>query len=214
MRAFTGVTITAAAVALTASVAAQQQERSFEVASVRLTAPQTRSSRTYTNTRVDLTNISLLALLTRAFQLNGPSPWLAAPNWVNGVSVDIHATLPPGSAREHIPEMLRTLLVTRFGLRTHVEPRPMDAYVLVVGTGGVRLEEVAAINELDTVFRPKEVSIPRCSRQPAIPEASRRVRVRSSSQSSRGMKRFLPIEAHRCSMPRGSRCASSRNCCP
>lgn len=128
-----------------------EQARSFEVASVRLTAPQTRPSRRVTNTRVDLTNISLRALLVRVFQIDQPSR-LAAPDWLTGINVDIHATIPEGSTREHVPEMLKTLLTTRFGLRVHSEPRPTDVYELVVGSGGVQMQEVHAVDELDKVF--------------------------------------------------------------
>jgi uncharacterized protein (TIGR03435 family) len=48
--------------------------------------------------------------------------------------------------------MLRSLLILRFGLRTHVEPRPIDGYELVVSGGGIRMEEVQPANELDKVF--------------------------------------------------------------
>src|SRR5688572_12203302 len=139
------------------SVAAQLQRaqvehgRSFEVASVRLTTPQTEASRRYTDTRVDLASISLRILLLRAFQIEQPSR-LVAPDWAAAVNVDVHATLPKGGTREHIPEMLKTLLITRFGLRAHVEPRPTDVYRLVVASGGARMQEVQAVNELDKEF--------------------------------------------------------------
>lgn len=146
------------AVALAADTGVGQvdQARSFEVASIRLTASQTRPVRRVTNERVDLTNVSLQVLLLRAFRLEDPSR-LSAPNWVTGVNVDLHATIPAGSTRVHVPEMLKTLLVTRFGLRAHAEPRPTDVYELIIGTGGVRMQEVAAANELDKTF-PKDPS--------------------------------------------------------
>jgi len=128
-----------------------ERGRSFEVASVRLTAPRTPPSRRVTNTRVDLTNISLRALLVRVFQIDQPSR-LSAPDWLTEVNVDIHATIPEGSGREHVPEMLTTLLMTRFGLRAHVEPRPTDVYELVVGSSGVGMQEVSAVDEIDKEF--------------------------------------------------------------
>ena len=48
--------------------------------------------------------------------------------------------------------MLTTLLVTRFGLRVHTEPRPTDVYELVIGRDGVRMQEVPEANELDKVL--------------------------------------------------------------
>lgn len=126
--------------------------RSFEVASVRLTDPQTRgASRRVTDTRVDLINISLEALLVRVFQIDQLAR-LSGPDWLKSVNVDLHATIPEGSPRAHVPEMLKTLLTTRFGLRTHVEARLTDVYELVVGSSGVQLEEVPAVDELDKVF--------------------------------------------------------------
>jgi uncharacterized protein (TIGR03435 family) len=100
---------------------------------------------------VDLTNISLQALLVRVFQIDQPSR-LSAPDWLTAVNVDIHATIPEGSTREHVPEMLKTLLITRFGLRAHVEPRPTDVYELVVGSSGVEMQEVPAVDEIDKVL--------------------------------------------------------------
>jgi uncharacterized protein (TIGR03435 family) len=128
-----------------------EQVRSFDVASVRLAGPQTQPFRRVTDTRVDLTNISLQTLLLRAFQLDEPSR-LSAPDWVTGVRVDVHATIPRGSSREHVPEMLKTLLITRFGLRAHSEPRLTDVYELVVSSGGVRVPEVMPVNDLERAF--------------------------------------------------------------
>ena len=87
----------------------------------------------------------------RVFQLD--LPWqLSAPDWLTQVNVDIHATIPEGSTRADVPEMLKTLLSTRFGMRVHIEPRPMEVYELAVGSGGVRMEKVPAVNEVDRVF--------------------------------------------------------------
>ncbi len=128
-----------------------ERPRSFEVASVRLTPPQTPPSRRVTDTRVDIVNMSLRALLVRVFQIDQPS-LLVTPDWLNDVNVDIHATIPAGSTRAHVPEMLKTLLIARFGMRVHTEPRPTDVYELVVGTGGAQMEEVPAVDEVDKVF--------------------------------------------------------------
>lgn len=127
------------------------QARVFEVASVRLTPPQTPPSRRVTDTRVDIVNMSLRALLVRVFQIDQPS-LLVTPNWLNDVWVDIHATIPAGSTRAHVPEMMKALLIARFGMRVHTERRPTDVYELVVASGGVRMEQVPAIDEVDKVF--------------------------------------------------------------
>jgi uncharacterized protein (TIGR03435 family) len=95
--------------------------------------------------------MSLRALLVRVFQVDQPS-LLVSPGWLNQVNVDIHATIPAGSTRAHVPEMMKTLLMTRFRMRVHTEPRPTDVYELVVADGGVRMEKVPAVNEVDKEF--------------------------------------------------------------
>jgi uncharacterized protein (TIGR03435 family) len=58
------------------------------------------------------------------------SDLLSAPDWVRDVRVDINANFPEGS-RELVPEMLKTLLADRFGLRASVKPRlPVDTIVV------------------------------------------------------------------------------------
>ena len=137
-----------------------QQGRSFEVASVRL-APKrpTNPSRSYTDSRVDLTDISLRILLLRAFRLEQPSR-LLAPEWASDVNLDVHATIPEGSSREHVPEMLQTLLITRFGLRAHAEPRPTNVYELVAAGSGLRIQQVQELNELDRAFPSDPAGLP------------------------------------------------------
>jgi uncharacterized protein (TIGR03435 family) len=145
----------ALALAVPGSVRAQvDQLRSFEVASVRLSSPLTPVSHRITDTRVDLIKMELRQLLWMAFEIDpfccrdripGAEP-------LGGVLVDIQATFPAGATRHQVPEMMRSLLNQRFGLRTHVEPRPADGYELVVGAGGMQMQEVQPANELDTVF--------------------------------------------------------------
>ena len=108
-----GVLSFAALVIVSAGTVRAQVARAFEVASVRLTPPQTPPSRRVTDTRVDIVNMSLRALLVRVFQVDQPS-LLETPGWLNQVNVDIHATIPAGSTRAHVPEMMKTLLITRF----------------------------------------------------------------------------------------------------
>ena len=145
----------ALALAATGSVRAQvDQLRSFEVASVRLSSPLAPVSHRITDTRVDLIKMDLRQLLWMAFEIDpfccrdripGAEP-------LGGVLVDIQATFPAGATRHQVPEMMRSLLIQRFGLRTHVEPRPTDGYELVVGAAGMQMQEVQPLNELDTVF--------------------------------------------------------------
>ena len=62
--------------------------------------------------------------------------------------VEIQATMPAGTTVHQVPEMLHTLLEERFGLVTHREAGPMDAYELVVAPDGMKMKEVEPFNEL------------------------------------------------------------------
>lgn len=131
--------------------ASAQNDRtiSFDVASIRLSAPGKGLSQRITDTRLDLVNVPLRQVLWIAFRIDPPrSERLSAPNWTQDRRVDIHAIIREGR-RESVPEMLQQLLIERFGLRTSVKPRLTDLYELVVGSGGIRMVEVQAANELD-----------------------------------------------------------------
>ena len=136
------------------SVHSQAGQPRFDVASVRLSGPKTMSSHRVTDTRVDLIKIDLRQLLWMAFEIDplccrdripGAEP-------LGGVLVDIQATIPAGATRRQVPEMLKSLLIERFGLRTHAEPRPTDGYELTVAQSGIRMKEVPPANDLDKEF--------------------------------------------------------------
>jgi uncharacterized protein (TIGR03435 family) len=99
--------------------------------------------------RLDFVNTSLRTLVLAAFRIDAFQ--LSAPTWLNDVRFDIQATFP-AEARAQVPAMLQRLLVERFGLVSHVEPRRIDAYELVVGKDGLKIPEVEAVNELDRDF--------------------------------------------------------------
>lgn len=122
----------------------------FEVASVRLTASGTPTSIKVAETRVDISNYPLRSLMLMAFKVELFQ--LSAPDWTRDPRVDIHATLPAGATREQVPDMLQTLLAERFGLVTHIEPRRVEAYELVVGKSGIKMREVEPVDELSKVF--------------------------------------------------------------
>jgi uncharacterized protein (TIGR03435 family) len=134
--------------------AQNDQPLTFDVASVRLTPPQTRVSHRITDTRVDLIAITLRQLLWMAFNIDPLCcrGHLSEPGWTGSVVVNVQASIPAGVSRQRVPEMMKALLIQRFGLRTHVEPRPTDGYELVVGDGGIKMKAVEPANEIDKVF--------------------------------------------------------------
>ena len=125
------------------------QTPSFELASVRLSAPS-EPPRPFTiritNTRVDIENVSMLSVLRMAFRTKEYQ--LRAPGVDPDMRVHIHATLPAGATRAQVPEMLRRLLIERFGLVTHLESRNMETYELVVASGGIKMREAQPVDDL------------------------------------------------------------------
>ena len=182
----------------------------FEVASVRVSRAGTRPSQRVTPDRVDLTATSIRSVLLRAFQVN--ERLLFGPEWLREVRLDIHATIPSGAAREHVPDMLRALLVDRLGLVARSEQRPMDAYELVIGRNGVTMQEAKPANELTKVF-PVEPSLPSSSfndvrtgegddqvRTMMLPTGIRTITARSVHETRYTERRTTEITAIRMSM--------------
>ncbi len=141
---------------LFAAASVAQELPAFEVASVRATTPRRSFSR-MTEARVDLVQ-PLRSVLLMAFGINEYLPVneyrLSGPRWLNDVFVEIRATIPPGQTRKHVPEMVRRLLVERFGLVAHTETRTIDAYHLIVSADGIKMTEVQVLDELDKSFEP------------------------------------------------------------
>jgi uncharacterized protein (TIGR03435 family) len=107
-----------------------------------------------TASRVDLVEPVRSILLT-AFRIKDYQ--LIAPDWLREGSdhwVEIRATMPRGSTVEQVPEMLRSLLVERFGLVRHTETRSRDGYHLIVDRAGLKIREVEPVNELKKEFGP------------------------------------------------------------
>ena len=124
--------------------AAQAQKPSaaaFEVASVRLSPPESlgfNSSIKIDNSRLDYVGISLGMVLRRAFHLEQVDQ-LVGPNWLDDVHIDVHATVPTGSPKDQAPEMLQTLMAQRFGLQYHRQQRPTPVYNLKTINGAALL---------------------------------------------------------------------------
>lgn len=135
---------------LLAAAAAHAQPPSFEVASVKLhkDGPIQRSG--FSGDRFTFTG-PVIFLIAQAYQLPiNRSPRLTgAPQWLGGRSdmydIDAKGTFPPGlstSARKERERlMLQSLLADRFKLVIHHETREMPVYLLVVDTGGPKLEK-------------------------------------------------------------------------
>jgi uncharacterized protein (TIGR03435 family) len=141
----------ACAILLPVVVAAQAPKPlSFEVASVRLSDQKTPPVRRFTPGRVELVNVSLDEVVQTAFDIKLRNR-MVVPGWLQTVRVEIRAASPL-TAPAQVREMLRTLLVERFGMVTHTEQRPFDVHELTVGSGGHKMREVEAVDDLAKEF--------------------------------------------------------------
>jgi uncharacterized protein (TIGR03435 family) len=132
--------------------AQQRSERpSFEVASIRPSAPGTRYGlRILPGGRLSVTHATVQRLILTANVLH-ESQLTGGPAWLYTDGFDIEARSSDGVPTDR-PEMmgrLRTLLQERFGLRTHTEPREAAVYALVFAQDDRRLGEFIRASSID-----------------------------------------------------------------
>jgi uncharacterized protein (TIGR03435 family) len=63
------------------------------------------------------------------------------PDWLSTERFDVNAKLPAGATADQIPRMLQSLLVDRFGLKFHREPKEMNVYALMLGKPPLKLKD-------------------------------------------------------------------------
>jgi uncharacterized protein (TIGR03435 family) len=73
--------------------------------------------------------MSLEGLITTAWQIK--TYQITGPDWLNSQRFGINATLPEGSSKDQVPEMLQALLKDRFKLKSHFEKKSQSVYALV-----------------------------------------------------------------------------------
>ncbi len=98
--------------------------------------------------RMTFRHVSMEALLLSAFAVQ-PYQISAADSiqeWLDKNSsprYDVEATVPSGATRKDAEEMLKSLLIERFGLEYHRQERDFDGYILTVAKGGPKLTPAA-----------------------------------------------------------------------
>ena len=129
------------------------QAPTFEVASVKPSEPITpammasgklHAGMKIDGKRVDIGNFGLMQLIckaydVKAYQVSGPS--FLKTVGLAGQRFDIVANLPEGATKEQVPQMLQALLAERFKLVIHRETKDQAVYALVIGKGGLKIEE-------------------------------------------------------------------------
>jgi len=74
-----------------------------------------------------------VAYRVKMYQVSGPD-WL-------GDRFNVDAKLPEGVPQDQIPEMLQSLLASRFEMKFHRETKDFPVYALTVASGGIKLKE-------------------------------------------------------------------------
>src|SRR6202453_3467837 len=129
------------AVLLTNLLLAQSPQ--FEVASVRAFAPaqgQVAGGLHFDGAQVRGVGLSLRDYLATAYRLK--ATLISGPDWTATKRYDISATLPHGSTKAQVPEMLQALLADRFQVKLHKEKKELPIYALVLAKGPQKLKEL------------------------------------------------------------------------
>jgi uncharacterized protein (TIGR03435 family) len=154
------------AVALAAPIGSAQ-EPSFDVATIKPTAPDDRSGRFITMQgahQLVVKGYTLTFMVAAAFDLP-PRLVAGGPAWTDSDRYDIVAATP-GDSRPTLDQqmaMLRTLLAERFKLAVHRESRELPVYELTVARRGAKLEKSTATDQqpllVNKVF-PTHIELP------------------------------------------------------
>jgi uncharacterized protein (TIGR03435 family) len=125
------------------------QFESFEVATIKPTAPDWRGGRyirMQSAHQFVARNHAVRTLLAAAYNLN-PKAITGGPPWVDSDHYDILAEAP-GESRPNLDQqmaMLRKLLEERFGVTFHREKKEMPIFALTVMKGGPKLRASEAV---------------------------------------------------------------------
>lgn len=115
----------------------------FEVAAIRRTNPDHRNSGFHMNGRhFDIENQTAANMMLVGFGVSR-SQILVAPGWVDAERFDVDGVpdVEGEPSLKQMQEMVRKLLVDRFGLKTHTEQRETNIYAITVAKGGPKLKK-------------------------------------------------------------------------
>jgi uncharacterized protein (TIGR03435 family) len=120
----------------------------FDVVSVKLSVPSAnplehRLLRITTPDRVRYLGINLKDVMMTAYGLEEYQ--VIAPDWMSTTDVDIEATMGVGTTAAQLRVMLQNLLVDRFKLTFHWGTKQLPRYSILVGRGGPKMRESAAV---------------------------------------------------------------------
>jgi uncharacterized protein (TIGR03435 family) len=141
----------------------QSDEKTFEVASVKLSGPRRPlglegiirgGPGSNDPERMLYPFLTLRVLLTLAYSVQPDQ--VSGPSWIDDTRYDIAAKVPPGVTKQQVNVMLQNLLAERFGLTFHLSSKEFPVYELTIAKIGSKLKETT---ELDLVpLRPGDVN--------------------------------------------------------
>jgi uncharacterized protein (TIGR03435 family) len=119
----------------------------FDVATVRPVDPEAKAGRFFKmdgTHRWVATNFTLEALIALGYDLN-PRTISGGPEWMDSQKFNIEAVTPGDVSPTRLEQMqmLRALLVERFGLKFHRQDREMAIYALSLAKSGPKLKDAA-----------------------------------------------------------------------
>lgn len=123
-------------------VVSGQGKPSFEVASIRPSAPDNNEvvvGVRITDAQLRISRWPLREYLAMAYRIRPQQ--ISGPDSI-GTLYDISATLPTGVSTDMVPDMLQALLADRFQMKAHLEKKDSSVYALEVGKEGLKIKEV------------------------------------------------------------------------
>jgi len=164
----------AAATTAPAATASAASDLTFDVASVRPSAPLDMAKMMadmqagkmpnvgmhLNGLRAEFNYLTLKDLITVAYKVK--TYQITGPDWLGTQHFDIVARLPEGSSKDDAPKMLQALLEDRFKLKVHRETQEHPVTALVVGKGGPKMKESpgdAPPLDLDAPLKPGEMQM-------------------------------------------------------
>jgi uncharacterized protein (TIGR03435 family) len=129
------------AILLTGPLLAQSPQ--FDVASVRPFVPapgQVAAGLHFDGAQVRGVGLSLRDYLATAYRTK--ATLISGPDWTATERYNITATLPDGSSKAQVPEMLQALLADRFEVKLHNEKKEYPIFAMVLAKGPPKLKEL------------------------------------------------------------------------
>jgi uncharacterized protein (TIGR03435 family) len=132
--------------ALCAAFAQSPARPEFEVASIK-PSPEQPQNMAEVGIHVDgaqfrITFFPLREFIRVAYRLKGNQ--LTGPEWMDSTHFDLAAKIPEGAPRDKVLDMLQTLLVERFDIKSHRETKDLQVYALTQAKGGFKLQPLPA----------------------------------------------------------------------